>query len=1356
MYGNNGDDKLYGGNNDDFLVGGNGSDLIYGQNNNDRLYGESGNDSLHGGEGSDYLVGGSGNDYLNGNNGDDTLYGGDGHDTLLGGNGNDYLQGGDGNDELSGESGNDILGGGEGNDILHGNDGIDVVYGGEGSDHLYGDSGDDYLDGGYGADMIYGGDGNDYIVGSSDGANDFLSGGAGNDKIVTTHGNNLIDGGSGADEILAGQGSDTIHGNSGEDYILGGAGSDLIYGGTDNDVILGESGNDHIVAGQGDDYLEGGEDDDLLEGGQGLDTLIGGLHHDYLDGGDGDDYLQGDQGNDQLYGGSGNDILDGGEGSDSLSGGAGDDIYYYSNNSGKEVILEDESQGNDTIKFMDNINLPDLSLVKDGSDLKIIIFGDEANSVVVENQFLNDQVRIESLEFADGTALGLSSVGSELSNITITNQEGNINIEAAQLGSFFSMNEDDKINIPLAEGSTLLSSASSAGIAEVVDGNLIFSPTENFNGLADLNFSISDESGEIKEYGFKVAINPVNDAPIVNIIEASTNEDELLEIDILANSSDVEGDNISLIAQSAQNGKVELSDSNTLIYTPNSNYYGNDTITYVVIDDKGARSTKTLEIIVNNVGDIPVVVDNLTVNTAEDKTITIDPIAHSFDADGDDLTITEISTSPENGVAVIIDNKIIYTPNENYNGTDIISYVISDGENYLTKNITLEISPENDAPVIVNSEVEVQEDGSVIVDIFRDVVDIDGDELSLESISKPRYGAAQVIDGKIIYVPKENYNGSDSIIYTISDGVNIVTNELIFKVNSVNDLPVVETVSRGLNEDNILQIDPLKYTYDVDGDNLELISVGGAEHGLASIINNKILYLPHENYNGTDSLEFTIFDGTDEITQTITIDVAAINDSPEVGDDAINVLEDQETILDILSNDYDVEGEEIRRENVTLGAALNGVVSFNESGQIVYRANENYSGTDKFTYTIKDDAGLVSNVATVELMVLNVNDAPTLLNQISDQMVRANQEQIIRLGHNMFKDIDADNLNISVNMSDGSDLPDWISYDSTAKTITVNASADETGAIDLKITANDGEYRVFQEFTLVVKEELQVRNDERINLLEGGDEDDLVIAQTGDIDLIFAGGGDDDIVYNIDDIWGAGYNAQNSYTGEKVSVEGKIRSFDAFDGGEGDGDTLYLTEGDDSIFLHDLISDNPTISGSRLFGIETINALSGDDIIDLSSNIFTYGSVTINGSEGDDVLWSNDGNDVINGAKGSDNIISGRGNDTLNGGEGDDYLHGYDGDDILTGGSGRDVLIGGQGSDIFRFNDLIDSTTQETDIIKDFELGIDLIDIADVSFEDLKISNDSNNTFVSHLDSDFIIELEGIIDLDQNDFMAVL
>ncbi|WP_141271291.1 VWA domain-containing protein, partial [Vibrio comitans] len=77
--------------------------------------------------------------------------------------------------------------------------------------------------------------------------------------------------------------------------------------------------------------------------------------------------------------------------------------------------------------------------------------------------------------------------------------------------------------------------------------------------------------------------------------------------------------------------------------------------------------------------------------------------------------------------------------------------------------------------------------------------------------------------------------------------------------------------------------------------------------------------------------------------------------------------------------------------------------------------------------------------------------------------------------------------------------------------------------------------------------------------------------------------------------------------------------------------------------------------------------------------------------------------------------------DTLTGGEQNDILYGQGGDDILTGSGGNDILFGGTGADTFVWtsSDLVDSTDIQAgetnvDVIKDFTIGEDVIDLRDL------------------------------------------
>lgn len=77
-------------------------------------------------------------------------------------------------------------------------------------------------------------------------------------------------------------------------------------------------------------------------------------------------------------------------------------------------------------------------------------------------------------------------------------------------------------------------------------------------------------------------------------------------------------------------------------------------------------------------------------------------------------------------------------------------------------------------------------------------------------------------------------------------------------------------------------------------------------------------------------------------------------------------------------------------------------------------------------------------------------------------------------------------------------------------------------------------------------------------------------------------------------------------------------------------------------------------------------------------------SITIYGTDGDDLIYGTDGDDVIWGGAGNDEIHGGGGNDTICGGPGDDRIFGGPGNDVLIGDEGNDLLVGGPGDDTLK------------------------------------------------------------------------
>ncbi len=165
--------------------------------------------------------------------------------------------------------------------------------------------------------------------------------------------------------------------------------------------------------------------------------------------------------------------------------------------------------------------------------------------------------------------------------------------------------------------------------------------------------------------------------------------------------------------------------------------------------------------------------------------------------------------------------------------------------------------------------------------------------------------------------------------------------------------------------------------------------------------------------------------------------------------------------------------------------------------------------------------------------------------------------------------------------------------------------------------------------------------------------------------------------------------------------------------GNGGDDLITGGSGNDTLYGDD---DNDTIYGG--LGKDKIVGGSGDDqLVGEGDNDRIYGgtgSDDLNGGSANDRLYGNDGNDNLIAGNGNDKLWGDAGNDSLSGGSGKDLMRGGSGDDILSGGTGNDQMTGGIGADEFVFRPLMHS-----DIVTDFEDGIDLLDFSGYGIDDI-------------------------------------
>ncbi|PWG61689.1 hypothetical protein DEM34_15120 [Spiribacter halobius] len=192
--------------------------------------------------------------------------------------------------------------------------------------------------------------------------------------------------------------------------------------------------------------------------------------------------------------------------------------------------------------------------------------------------------------------------------------------------------------------------------------------------------------------------------------------------------------------------------------------------------------------------------------------------------------------------------------------------------------------------------------------------------------------------------------------------------------------------------------------------------------------------------------------------------------------------------------------------------------------------------------------------------------------------------------------------------------------------------------------------------------------------------------------MLNAEDGDDVLRYHADSVWSAGAARTSPIDGAPVPLEGLNRSHDEFDGGLG-VDTLILTDGADALLGQDAISPaHPQASGTRVTDVEKVLAGLGNDLIDLT-DLGAGESVSVEGGEGDDSIWTGAGDDQIDVGIGTDSAFGGLGSDEFfyDLGYGVDF---FDGGDDDSGPLNFDEVVFGAGitPGLFSLSDLGNDT----------------------------------------------------------------
>ncbi|MDB9421097.1 Ig-like domain-containing protein [Microcystis aeruginosa CS-563/04] len=539
--------------------------------------------------------------------------------------------------------------------------------------------------------------------------------------------------------------------------------------------------------------------------------------------------------------------------------------------------------------------------------------------------------------------------------------------------------------VVLSEPNNIISQAVDSGLSSANQGIFIgtgsirtdTNPITFFNGIiaADVGTLSSGESATIDLTLSSIAAGNLNSTTIVTGNESDANPlDNLIagtqavnsiapaEIDLeltqtVNNSNPAIGDEITLTLTLANIGPGVASNIQV------TNVLPLDLAFISVVTEQGTYDSNT------GIWDVGNMRDNLS------RTLTITAQVNG----GQSLTNTA-------QVTAVFEADLDSIPNNNDPNEDDQTSVLIDVQNV--------------APIVqVNKTLTVLEDASSTSLNISTPTDGNDDSLTLTVEIIPDGTKGQIFSGNnlvntgdvltpqqltsLVFVPIANANGTaGTFSYTVSDGQGGTTSQTItLAITSVNDAPVAQADTATTAQNTPLTLDILANDSDIEGDSLSLTSFnqtssqGGTvsrdENGTqGDLTDDKLLYTPATGFSGIDSFTYTISDGTDSGTATVSITViSTTNQPPQAVNDGATGTQNTLLIIPVatlLSNDTDPDlGDSLNLTGVSNPS--NGSVELDGSN-VIFTPLAGFIGQAGFDYSISDSQGETST-ASVDIAI---------------------------------------------------------------------------------------------------------------------------------------------------------------------------------------------------------------------------------------------------------------------------------------------------------------------------------------------------------------------------------------------------
>lgn len=492
---------------------------------------------------------------------------------------------------------------------------------------------------------------------------------------------------------------------------------------------------------------------------------------------------------------------------------------------------------------------------------------------------------------------------------------------------------------------------------------------------------------------------------------------------VFSNQNGISGSYNTATGVLTLSGNASLTDySNALSSVAYTNSNGSPSlltrrVSFTVSDGVSNSNTFFSFIDFPGVNSPPVIVDE-NGNAIDDLSYTIDEDTQLNecidvnDPDGDAVHIDGFTNVSTGGIFTVTNGLCFsFVPTLNFNGIVTATVTVCDetsGALCDAATITITILPVNDPAVITETTSPVP--GNTGTEICIVYTDVENDGAVIDDIVSGDSGTitdADPTDLCFVFTPNPGFVGKDTITVTIcdpNDPLVCTSGEIVVDVqpdpDTDPDPPGNPDDIPGVNQPPGILIDGLPgntlrvqipedstrvfcfEAIDPEGDEVVLSTVtkltnSGGDIALYQNIEFCFLYTALKDFNGTVEWDVTVCDNqTPALCNTVRIivEVTPVNDPPVALPDTLVVSRNVEGTINVLLNDWDVDGDELRAKTTLVESPAHGQFSLDADGTLVYQSDRYYRGADRLRYAVCDSAR--PSLCAEALVIIEVTDAP--------------------------------------------------------------------------------------------------------------------------------------------------------------------------------------------------------------------------------------------------------------------------------------------------------------------------------------------------------------------------------------------